>query len=81
LIEYANILRQHLGPRRARLPSRRLPDWFIRLFVLFKPEVPEVRKRRLTTSAKAIRELGWTPRPVSEALNTSADRLFELGLI
>ena len=84
-IEYANILRQHLGPRGAKLPSRRLPDWFIRLFVLFKPEVrevvPQLGKRRLTTSAKAIRELGWAPRSVSEALNTSADSLFELGLI
>ena len=43
--------------------------------------MPQLGKRRLTTSAKAIRELGWTTRPVSEALNASAVGLFELGLV
>jgi dihydroflavonol-4-reductase len=84
-LEYANILRQHLGPQGAKLPSRQLPDWFIRLFVLFKPEmrevVPQLGKRRPTTSAKAGTVFGWTPRSVSEALNSTADSLFELGLI
>jgi len=84
-IEFADILRQHLGPRGAKLPSRQLPDWFVRLFVLFKSDlrevIPQLGKRRPTTSAKASRELGWTSRPVPEALNSSADSLFELGLI
>jgi dihydroflavonol-4-reductase len=84
-LEYANILRRHLGARGAKLPSRQLPDWFIRLFVLFKSEmrevVPQLGKRRPTNSAKANRTFGWTPRPVSEALNSTAESLFNLGLV
>lgn len=84
-IEYANILRKHLGTRGAKLPKRELPDWMIRGFALIRPEakdlIPQLGKRRQTTSAKAQQLLGWQPRSIEEALNSSADSLFDLGLV
>jgi len=84
-LDYANILRQHLGPRGAKLPKRQLPDWMIRIFALIRPEakdlIPQLGKRRNATSAKAQQLLGWQPRSIEEAVNSSADSLFDLGLV
>ncbi len=84
-LDYANILRQHLGPRGAKLPKRELADWMIRIFALIRPEakdlIPQLGKRRNATSAKAQQLLGWQPRSIEEAVNSSADSLFELGLV
>jgi dihydroflavonol-4-reductase len=84
-LDYANILRQHLGPRGAKLPKRELPDWMIRIFALIRPEakdlIPQLGKRRNATSAKARQLLGWQPRSIEEAVASSADSLFDLGLV
>lgn len=84
-VDYAKILREHLGPRARKVPTVQLPDWLVKSFVLIRPDmkevVPQLGKRRLTNSAKAMRVLGWRPRPVAEALNASADSLIALGLV
>lgn len=84
-LDYAKMLREHLGARGSRLPRMEIPDWAVKLFVVFRPGmkevVPQLGKRRMVNSAKAMRVLGWRPRTVAEALNSSADSLFELGLI
>ena len=84
-LEYAKILREHLGVRAAKVPKFQLPDWAVKAFVFVRPAmkevVPQLGKRRLTHSAKAMQVLGWRPRPVAEALNSSADSLIALGLV
>ena len=84
-VDYAKMLRDHLGSRGAKLPRFELPDWAVKAFVFVRPAmkevIPQLGKRRMVTSAKAQRVLGWRPRPVAEALESSADSLFALGLV
>lgn len=81
----ARILKERLGVAAKRAPSRELPDWFVRLFALINPEVrqvvPELGKHKNATSEKAQRVLGWSPRPVEEAIVATAESLLKLGLV
>ena len=84
-LQFANIVRQHLGPAGDKLPKREVPDLFIRLIALFRADirevVPQLGKERHATAAKAKKLLGWQPRSNVEALNASADSLIALGLV
>jgi dihydroflavonol-4-reductase len=43
--------------------------------------VPELGKPRNATAAKAIRVLGWKPRPPQETLVATGESLSRLGLL
>ena len=83
--EVAGILREKMGASARRVPTRQLPDWALRVFPLFDPAVklvlPELGRKRSTTSAKARRILGWTPRSNEEAILASAESLVRLKLL
>jgi dihydroflavonol-4-reductase len=84
-VELSQILRKHLGQRGRRLPTREVPDWIIRIIVLVRPDlramVPLLGKRHDATAEKAKTLLGWQHRTIEEALTSTADSLFALGLI
>ena len=69
LQEMARILRNRLG---TKVPRLSLPDWLIRLAARRIPELGDLSSRlgviKQPSSAKAIDELGWSPRPVSDSL-------------
>ena len=81
----AQLLRSRLGAAAARVPTRVLPDWLLRLVALVDPSVrqiiPELGKLKNATSAKAGRVLGWRPRSSEDAIIASADSLLRLGLL
>ncbi|MEQ1507615.1 MAG: aldehyde reductase, partial [Myxococcota bacterium] len=83
--EMALALKASLGERAARVPTRQLPNWLVRLAALREPALkqiaPELGKRRDATNAKARRVLGWDPRPPEEALVATAESLLRLGLV
>ena len=83
--ELGGILRAHFGAAAKRVPTRELPDWLVRFAALFIPDmrllVPELGKVRNSTSAKAQRLLGWTPRSTEEGIITTAESLIRLGLL
>jgi dihydroflavonol-4-reductase len=85
MIEIAAVLRERLGDAAKRVPRRRLPDWIVRVIGRFNTEmgdlVPLLGQRRDATSAKAQRELGWTPRPWQEAVTATAESLVDLGVV
>lgn len=80
----ARLLRDRLGPRAARVPTRVLPDWAVRLGARFSPSLravaPQVGRRKTISNDKARRVLGWTPRSNEEAVLASAESLLDLGL-
>lgn len=82
--DIAGILKRRVGEAGKRVPTRELPDWFVRAFALINPEVrqilPELGKRKNATSEKAQRVLGWTARTVEEAVVATAESLLRLGL-
>jgi len=70
--EMCAVLRERLGERARRVPTRELPDWLVRLAGICDRSVrqlgPELGVRKNATSAKAERVLGWRPRAAEEAI-------------
>lgn len=85
LREIAMVLRSHFGPAAARVPTREVPNWLVRLAALRDPAVkqilPELGKHRNATSEKAQRVLGWQPRSAEEAIVATAESLLRLDLV
>jgi nucleoside-diphosphate-sugar epimerase len=83
--EIAVVLRSHLGSAAAKVPTRQLPDWLVRLAAFRDPAVkqilPELGKHRNASSAKAQRVLGWRPRSADEAIVATAESLLRLNLV
>lgn len=79
MLDIARVLREQLGPQAAKVPTRALPDWLVRLVGRFNTEVgdvvPLLGQRRNATSVKAQRELGWSARPWRETVVDSARSL------
>src|SRR5262245_63606806 len=66
MLAIAKVLKARLGEKAARVPTRKLPSFVVRLGALVNVElrdlVPLLGKARNATSAKAERVLGWRPR-------------------
>lgn len=81
MAEIAQIIRNEVPSVAARVPRRQLPDWLVRLSALFDPTIRtrlfELGKYRQFSSAKALRDLGWTPRPTSVAVKETVVSLEE----
>jgi dihydroflavonol-4-reductase len=77
-------LRERLGQISSRVPTRRMPDLFVRLIGRFNAQmndlVPLLGQQRNASAAKAERELGWQGRPWQEAVVASAQSLIDLDL-
>jgi dihydroflavonol-4-reductase len=83
--EIAQTLKTRLGDAAARVTTRELPDWLVRIVGLFNPEaaqqVTELGKVKNATNAKAVRMLGWAPRSREDALAATGESLVRLGLL
>jgi nucleoside-diphosphate-sugar epimerase len=85
ILEMARILRERMGAAAARVPTRQLPDWLVRLAALWDPGVrtiaTELGKRKNADHDKAARLLGWSPRPDPDAIVATAESLGRFGLL
>jgi dihydroflavonol-4-reductase len=85
MLEIAKALKARLGERARQVPTRKLPNFIVRLVALFNVEmrdlVPLLGKARNATSAKAQRVLGWKPRSWEDAVTATAESLLALGLV
>ncbi len=85
MIDVARVLRQRAGIAASKVPTRVLPNWLVRLGALKDPMmkgiVPLLGVNLNATSEKAIRLLGWAPRPSEEAIVATAESLIRLGLL
>jgi nucleoside-diphosphate-sugar epimerase len=83
--EIAQTLKTRLGDAAARISTRQLPDWLVRIVGLFNGEAaqlaPELGKVKNATNAKAVRMLGWSPRSREDALAATGESLIRLGLL
>lgn len=83
--DIARILREDLGTAAARVPTRRLPDFTVRIGALFNAELrqlaPNLGVRQIASSAKAEQLLGWTPRPAASSVLDTARSLIAQHLI
>jgi len=83
--EMAIVLKARLGKDAARVPTRVLPDWLVRLVSLFDPTVaqiiPDLGQVKAASNEKAKRLLGWAPRSNADSVVGTAESLVRLGLL
>jgi nucleoside-diphosphate-sugar epimerase len=83
MADIAKVLREKLGTRAAKVPTRPLPDFVLRFIALFdrtlKAVTPSLGLRHEFISAKAQERLGWRPRPVETTLVECAESLIAQG--
>ncbi len=80
--DIAAVLRERLGERARRVPTRELPLWAARGIALVNPAMRALRPQLGTnldaTADKARRLLGWQPRPIEETIVETAESLLAL---
>jgi dihydroflavonol-4-reductase len=83
--DLAHVLKDRLGDKAKKVPTRKLPDWLVRFVGLFDSEVRgqlfELGKVRRPSSAKAEKELGWSSRPFEETIVDTATSLEAVGAL
>jgi nucleoside-diphosphate-sugar epimerase len=83
ILGMAKVLKSRMGAVARRVPTRQLPDWFVRIAALFDPAVrqilPELGKIKSVSNAKARNMLGWVPRSNEEAILAAGESLVRLG--
>lgn len=85
MVEIAKLLKAHMGKAAARVSTRELPNFVVRMLALTNPAVklivPLLGVEMDASGDKARRLLGWTPRSREEAILASAESLVALGLV
>lgn len=83
--EIAQMLRAGLGDAAAKVPTRKVPDFVIRLAALFDKDLgsvaPSLGHRHDNSSEKAQRMLGWKPRPLEDTILDCARSLIAVGAV
>ena len=83
--DIAAMLRAKLGPDGAKIPTRKVPDFVIRLAGLFDKDLgsvtPGLGVKHDVSSAKAQQMLGWKPRPTEETVLDCARSLIAEGAV
>jgi nucleoside-diphosphate-sugar epimerase len=79
--EVAEILRERLGERASKAPTRTVPNFVVRGMALvdggLKSIVGDLDKRPEVTSEKARSTLGWSPMPIEDSIADTAEALIE----
>lgn len=77
--DIAAILKDGFGDRAAKVSVRRMPDWLVKLLGFFNSRiagmVPELGNVAKLSSEKALRALGWAPRPAIESILAAGESL------
>lgn len=83
--DVARVLREKLGDRARRVPTRAMPTWLLKLLAVFSRDIRqlagEVGKLKRTSGAHAKRKLGWTTHPVEQTILDTAESLFAQGIV
>ncbi len=84
-IEVGAVLRERLGEKARKVPTRRMPDWMVSVLGLVNPEVrgikSELGKIRHLDASHATKRLGWTMRPVEDTIAETAESLIAHGVV
>ncbi|SHN21037.1 SDR family oxidoreductase [Mucilaginibacter sp. OK098] len=85
LVDIARVLKRRMGNSAEHIKVKELPNWLLHVAALWDPAVkvlvPMLGKVMNSTSKKAIRMLGWSPRSTEEAIVATAESLVRLGLV
>lgn len=83
MAEVAEILRDRLGERAAKAPTRTVPNFMVRAMAMvdggLKSIVGDLGKRMEVSSEKARSVLGWSPMPIEDSIADTAEALIRHG--
>ena len=83
--DVAAILKDGLGADARKVPTRRLPDFLVKLSAMFDPVVRQVVGElgnvRDTSAAHALDRLGWKTRDAGETILDTARDMIRLGVV
>src|SRR4051794_7704644 len=83
--EVAEVLRERLGERASKVPSRIAPDLLVRAMALFDGGIRSFKsslgKRTEYRTTKAQDLLGWSPRPIEDTIAETAESLIGHGIV
>jgi dihydroflavonol-4-reductase len=84
MAETGEILRDRLGDRASKVPTRTVPDIVVRGMALFDGGIRSVVSglgKRSELSSEKARSLGWTPRPIEDTIAETGESLIEHGVV
>ncbi len=85
LIDVARVLKARMPDAARKVPTRRLPDWLVRVAARFNPMirqiVGELGNVRDADAGHALAVLGWQTRPVEDSIVDCARSLIERGIV
>ena len=85
LPQIAQLLKDNIGDKGARVSTKKIPDWIVRIAALFNPMaknvVPLLGRYRNASNEKARKVLGWQPRSNKEAILATAESLLKFGAV
>jgi dihydroflavonol-4-reductase len=83
--DVAEVLRERLGERASKVPSRIAPDLLVRAMALFDGGIRSFKsslgKRTEYRTTKAQDLLGWSPRPIEDTIAETAESLIDQGVV
>jgi dihydroflavonol-4-reductase len=83
--EVAEVLRERLGERASKVPTRIAPDFLVRAMALFDGGIRSFKsslgKRTEYRTTKAQDQLGWSPRPIEDTIAETAESLIDHGVV
>ena len=83
--DVAEVLRQRLGERASKVPTRIAPDLLVRAMALFDGGIRSFKsslgKRTDYRTTKAQDVLGWSSRPIEDTIAESAESLIAHGVV
>jgi dihydroflavonol-4-reductase len=81
MADVARVLRERMGPRASKVPTRIAPDLLVRAMALFDGGIRSFRsslgKRTEYHTTKAQDVLGWSPRPIDDTIVETAESLID----
>jgi dihydroflavonol-4-reductase len=85
MADAGEILKDRLGDRASKVPTRTIPDFLVRGMALFdggiKSIVGTLGKRTDLSSERARSTLGWSPRPIEDTVAETGESLIEHDVV
>jgi nucleoside-diphosphate-sugar epimerase len=85
LADIARTLRTQRPGLSRRVPTHRVPDLLVKGLAVFTPVLREhlsqLGRKRIVSADNARTRLGWSPRPIDEAIIDTADSLVALRIV
>jgi nucleoside-diphosphate-sugar epimerase len=79
MADVAEILRERLGDRAAKVPTRTVPNFVVRAMSVFDSDLRsltgELGQKSVCSDERARTRLGWSPRPSEETIVDTAESL------